>query len=512
MNNLNHRAPGPRSVIALAPLALLGFLGAGTLTGHWLAGLGPAEAQQPLTTETSPEASTLQPMRAPDGIDARVADFLAYMNGNEQALVTIDRDWGPGSLPMAIELLRIAGSSLPNPQGLVEIIEARAGIIPRDLDDLWRHAWSQPYDPPRGYAHFKAALYRVIDPRFAEYFNGNPASRIRLDEIRWGGVVQDGIPPLRNPRMLKAPEATGLEDDNVVFGIEINGDARAYPKRILAWHEMFTDTVGGVEVAGVYCTLCGTVILYETNLNGVRHRLGTSGFLYRSNKLMYDADTHSLWNTLRGTPVVGPLAEADPPIELARRPVVTTTWGEWKRRHPGTTVLSFDTGHRRDYGDGVAYRDYFATDELMFIVPEVDARLKNKQEVLGLTFPEAGDDTLAIDADFLFSRPVYHDRLGPVPFVVLTDATGANRVYAASDIRFTAYDRDLAATDEAGVTWTLSERALTAPDGRSIPRLPAQRAFWFGWNSAFERTRLVTEPDPAPAEVSGVSPVPAPAP
>ena len=115
--------------------------------------------------------------------------------------------------------------------------------------------------------------------------------------MRWGGVKQDGIPPLRQPNMVSAAEADYLQNDNVVFGIAINGDARAYPKRILAWHEMFIDNIGGIDFAGVYCTLCGAVILYKTRHEGIEHKLGTSGFLYRSNKLMYDQDTQSLWNT-----------------------------------------------------------------------------------------------------------------------------------------------------------------------------------------------------------------------
>src|SRR6266851_4811865 len=107
--------------------------------------------------------------------------------------------------------------------------------------------------------------------------------------------------------MISAKEANYLADDNVVYGLVVNGDTRAYPKRILAWHEMFTDTIGGVPVAGVYCTLCGSMILYETSVGGTQHFMGTSGFLYRSNKLMYDRATQSLWSTLEGEPVVGPL-------------------------------------------------------------------------------------------------------------------------------------------------------------------------------------------------------------
>ena len=153
-----------------------------------------------------------------------------------------------------------------------------------------------------------------------------------------------------------------------MFGITINGQARAYPKRILAWHEMALDRVGGIDLTIVYCTLCGTVIPYESVVGSRRLTFGTSGLLYRSNKLMFDEETHSLWSSLEGVPVVGPLVDSG--LRLPFRSVVTTTWGEWKRDHPATTVLSLETGYERNYGEGVAYRDYFSTDRLMFEVPE----------------------------------------------------------------------------------------------------------------------------------------------
>ena len=82
---------------------------------------------------------------------------------------------------------------------------------------------------------------RRIDPRFREFFPPRVRTKIRLDEIDWGGVPVNGIPPLRSPKTLPAIEATWLRDGHIVFGIVINGEARAYPKRILAWHEMAID-------------------------------------------------------------------------------------------------------------------------------------------------------------------------------------------------------------------------------------------------------------------------------
>ena len=171
--------------------------------------------------------------------------------------------------------------------------------------------------------------------------------------------------------------------------------------------------------------------------------------------------------------------------------MVTTTWGEWRRRHPGTKVLSLDTGHQRDYSEGAAYRDYFANDDVMFAVPALDTRLKNKDEVFTVLLAEHPDRPLAISADFLASNPVHHDAIEGSAFVVLTDPSGANRAYASEDVTFTGYDGDRTAQDGSGMSWTMDEHRLTAEDGRVLHRIPAQRAFWFGWYGAFPHTRLV---------------------
>jgi hypothetical protein len=358
-----------------------------------------------------------------------------------------------------------------------------------DLDPWYEWLWARAPAEHPDYAEFKAGLYEQIDPRFREYFGRERKTIIRLDEIRWGGVRRDGIPPLKNPKMIPAKQAAYLADDNVVFGVAMDGDVRAYPKRILAWHEMVKDKIAGRELNGVYCTLCGSMILYDATVDGVHHELGTSGFLYRSNKLMYDHATKSLWSTLEGTPVVGPLAGKG--IELRTLHVVTSTWGEWKKRHPGTTVLALETGHERDYSEGAAYRQYFSHDRLMFGVPKLDPRLPNKAEVLALRTSSKPAEQLAISAEFLAANRVYHDRLGGQAFVVLTDASGANRVYESANRRFASWDGDSSARDGTGQIWKLAEDRLAGPGGASLKRLPAHRAFWFGWYAAYPGTRLV---------------------
>ena len=234
------------------------------------------------------------------------------------------------------------------------------------------------------------------------------------------------------------------------------------------------------------------MILYESTHEGTRYELGTSGFLYRSDKLMYDRKTQSLWNTLQGRPVIGPLAGRS--IRLARRSVVTTTWGEWRRRHPETTVLALETGFSRNYGEGVAYREYFSTDDLMFNVAVTDKRLANKAEVLGLVFDEAKGESLAIEIDYLTAHPVYHGELGGRKFVVFTDRSGAARVYESGGITFKTWDRDRVLRDDRDRVWKLFEDRIESETGKKLLRLPQHRAFWFGWYAAFPQTRLVYNP------------------
>lgn len=337
------------------------------------------------------------------------------------------------------------------------------------------------------YSDFKALLYRRIDPRFSEYFGHDKRGSINLSEVVWGGVTRDEIPPLRSPKMVSANDATYLSASDTVFGIDINGDSRAYPKRILAWHELFTDRIGGIDIVGAYCTLCGAMIPYESHTNAGALTFGTSGFLYRSNKLMYDEQTKSLWLTLTGKPVLG--SQVGRGIKLVSRPVVTTNWAEWKKLHPNTKVLSLDTGHSRDYTEGAAYKDYFASDKLMFPVPELSSDLPTKAEVLELSW--AKKLATAISVDFLKSNSVYHGQVSGVPFVILTDGSGANRAYR-SVVKFKSQSNDKEITDSNGQQWLVSENELRCVQtSQTAPRLPCHRAFWFAWHAVYPQGKLL---------------------
>lgn len=451
----------------------------------------PLSAEELAPTKAGFETT---PKVAKTKLVAGVDDFFALLGPDSanafRALGRIEKNWHPGSRVMLLEAYLFMRDRRVSDR-VITVLERKTGKkLGEDPHKWFDEIWNTTYEPHPEYRSFKTQLYQNIDPQFREYFSQADKAKIRLDEIRWGGVVRDGIPPLKNPDTVPASEAKYLADSDVVFGVEVNGEARAYPKRILAWHEMVKDVVGGTSINGVYCTLCGSMIVYLPDHEGVHHELGTSGFLYRSNKLMYDHATKSMWSTLKGEPVIGTLVGKG--IKLDTHHVVTTTWGKWKAKHPSTRVLSLNTGHRRDYGEGVAYRDYFSTDELMFTVPKLDDRLLNKDEVFIVRAGGNGEKTkpLAISSKFLDQHPVYHDSIGDLEFAVITDETGANRAYE-TDVRFRRLDASGKVLDQKGTPWVLSEDALTSSTGEKARRLPAHRAFWFGWQAVHADTTLV---------------------
>jgi hypothetical protein len=206
---------------------------------------------------------------------------------------------------------------------------------------------------------------------------------------------------------------------------------------------------------------------------------GSSGFLFRSNKLMYDQQTKSLWHHLRGEPVVGPLADSG--ITLVPKPVVTTSWSDWRRAHPRTVVLDIETGHQRDYTPGRPYGRYFASPDTMFPVFPRDPRLATKDVVFALRL----DPHRKLYPLAAFDRePVVNDVVGGTPVVVIgTSATRTVRAYRRGAIVFRAGRQPhelIAAT--TGDVWRVEEEALVKSTGEGrLPRLAGHLVYWFGW-------------------------------
>ena len=408
---------------------------------------------------------------------------LAVLTGAEaDRIKAVDRLVARGKkdiIPTFVLLMRISGDYKP-------VIEALRQLTGAELK-TWREAmlWQEAHPeiiPHDSYRALKLRWISSVDKRFLQFFHEDTSSRekmkIRLEEVTWGGVRVDGIPSLDNPKLIDAKNAKYMNDTDLVFGVSINGDVRAYPLRIMGWHEMFNETIGGVPVALAYCTLCGSGILFETKVAGRKKPLvfGSSGLLYRSNKLMFDRETNSLWNQFTGEPVAGPLVDEN--IKLKIRPVTITSWAKWKVENPTTTVLNLDTGHIRDYDSGVVYKDYFSSPDLLFpTIVRDETRVKRKEYVFGIRdFGVAK----AWPISAFSSKRVINDKIGSKHIVLIGDeSTRTVRAYESKGLKFLADENALSVDGEL---WNITEEGLVNSSGEILPRVSGHVAYWFAWD------------------------------
>lgn len=419
-------------------------------------------------------------VRAQDNAAAIDTAIHAILEGDDEptaaALKALRELGDKGAVAPLIQML--FWTDAPGP--VVDVLTALTGAAPGDTYFAWM-AWQQEHEnaPYAGYSALLTELYTGLDRGYGRFLRPDIPHVVRLEEIAWGGVKPAGIPPLDNPKFVAAGEAAYLNPDDAVFGVEINGDARAYPLRIMNWHEVANDVVGGVPVSLAYCVLCGAGILYDGRVEGAPAAVtfATSGLLYRSNKLMYDRISESLWEQFTGRPVIGQLAHV--PVKLRQLPMVQTSWAAWRAGHPGTRVLSVETGYSRNYAPDGAYRAYFAAPGPAFPVAWRNRSMAPKALVFGM---EAAGGAKAWPVEMFATTPLVQDRVG-LQEVVLIGEAGAVRAYDATAHRFSRAGGDrLAAADG---TWRITEEALVGPEGRSLPRLAGHLAYWFAWAALY---------------------------
>ena len=240
--------------------------------------------------------------------------------------------------------------------------------------------------------------------------------------------------------------------------------------------------------------------MYSTQIDGERWEFGTSGFLYRSNKLMYDRKTGTLWHQFRGIPAVGPLVGSGMKLEVL--PMTLTTWSDWVVQHPDTTVLDVDTGvypgesYSPESRIDSAYFDYRNQKTTMFPVPERSGELGAKEQVFGLVF---GDVARAYPLSIFDGPTLINDSLADRNVVIIATGEGAGlRAYDRGRHAFTVTATNagkgpsVILTDEQGVDWQTEEDALVSLDGsgQSLERISSRDAYWFGWYAFYPHTSV----------------------
>jgi Protein of unknown function (DUF3179) len=311
---------------------------------------------------------------------------------------------------------------------------------------------------------------------------------VPLDQIVSGGPPPDGIPSIDNPKFLSVVDASKfLKDSDLVIGLSLNGEIRAYPLLILVWHEIVNDKVGGVPVAVTYCPLCFTSQVFNRTISGHAVQFGTSGKLYNNNLVMYDRLSGSLWSQALGEGIVGTQAGES----LKRIPFDLAYWKDWKQLYPNSMVLSTDTGFTRPYGVD-PYGDYYTSDQLFFPISIVDKRLGLKEMVVGLG---NGDQYKAYVLIQIENSKVINDKLGNKSIVLFSlyprmvrafstiiDSQTLNFQYNASTNKI--FDK------QSRSEWDFDGLAINGQmKGKQLTRIPFDEGFWFSWVAFHPQTR-----------------------
>ena len=335
-----------------------------------------------------------------------------------------------------------------------------------------------------------------------------PDPQVDPAEIISGGPPPDGIPPIDDPSFLNVADALDLlPAAEPVVALEIDGDARAYPVRVLIWHEIVNDTVGDVPVSVTYCPLCNSAVSYRREVRGVETTFGTSGSLFASALVMYDRATESLWTHFDGRAVVGLLAGDQ--LEPIASPLLS--WEEFRATYPDGLVLDPDaTGFTRNYGSN-PYQGYDDpnTDPFLFLGAP-DDRADAKQRVVGIAHngdaaaysieAVSGGAARATNVQVGGEDLVIFWKAGQATALESSEIAGGRDVGSVSVLRaevdgetltFVAQD-DVFVDEQTGSQWLLNGEAVDGPlAGSRLERIHHLDTFWFAWATYQPGTALI---------------------
>ena len=309
---------------------------------------------------------------------------------------------------------------------------------------------------------------------------------IPLDKIKDGGPPKDGIPSIDNPVFATVSNSQFMSDSDIVIGLEINDQAKAYPLFILVWHEIVNDNVGGLPVAVTFCPLCYTNQVFERIIDGQEVEFGTSGKLYNSNLLMYDRLTESYWSQALGIAVKGEMTG----YQLNLVPFDVITWGDWKKLHQDTLVLTTDTGYLRSYATD-PYGNYYTESRIMFPVEYSDDRMHPKEIIVGFNLDGIYK---AYKQNDIESKTVINDSIGDTSILLMSlypeNSRAFERIIDGKILDFKYLDGKITDT-QTNSEWNYDGLAISGKYvGKQLERLPIEPGFWFEW-VAFHPQTLV---------------------
>lgn len=309
---------------------------------------------------------------------------------------------------------------------------------------------------------------------------------VPLDEIKGGGPPKDGIPSIDNPRFVNVEDVQFLSDEDMMVGLTINGESRAYPLSILVWHEIVNDRFGLTPVAVTYCPLCYTTQVFDRTINGQETEFGTSGKLYNSNLVMYDRMTETYWSQSLGIAIKGELTGTT----LTKIPFDLMKWKDWKREFPNSVVLSTDTGYSRAY-DVDPYGDYYTESRILFPVSNQDSRMHEKEFILG--FGE-GNSFKAYKQQDVEDAKIVNDTVGNQAIMLVSlfddNSRAFDRTVNGEILEFELQNgkiNDVTTNSE----WNYDGLAIDGKlQGEQLKRIVFDPSFWFEWIAIHPETEV----------------------
>ena len=330
---------------------------------------------------------------------------------------------------------------------------------------------------------------------------------VDMSEIMSGGPPKDGIPAIDQPKFTPSEQADRwLDPREPVIVVQWQGTAKAYPLQILMWHEIVNDTIAQQPIAVTFCPLCNASIVFDRQVGDQVLDFGTTGRLRKSDMVMYDRQTESWWQQFSGRGIIGDFVGH----RLARIPAQIVAFEDFKRSYPTGSVLSRETGFRRDYGRN-PYRGYDSIDDRPFLFSDpVDKRLPPMERVLNISI---GNVHKLYRFSTLENRPVINDVVSGTPVVVFArngtlspldqglisgskTIPSANAYHRRIDNRTLTFElRDKQIVDQqTGSTWDLLGHAIAGPlTGNRLAAAPGGVHFAFAW-LAFNPKSEIFEP------------------
>lgn len=316
---------------------------------------------------------------------------------------------------------------------------------------------------------------------------------IPQNEVFDGGPGRDGIPALESPEMISLSQASYLNDGDLVIGVKSGNAVRAYPHKILDWHEIINDKVGKKTLAVTYCPLTGSAIGWNRVINGQETTFGVSGLLYNTNLIPYDRATGSNWSQMLLESVNG--QNINKKVLVYR--VVETTWATWKEMFPQSKVVSTNTGYSRNY-QNFPYGDYRTNnDNILFPVKPEDNRLPKKERVLGIV--ANGTSKAYRFSSFTGGISVINDNVGGKDIVVVGSKNKNFLVAYESKsndnklLQFTAIQNDslIVMQDNEGNKYNVFGEVISGKrKGQILGTTNSFIAYWFAWGAFYHNSTI----------------------